>query len=135
MLLDFTAFASLLKSSFFLILAATISLVLRPTKSENLTFSEMVLEKVRRLCASDRTVTSELARDPTQHPLRIFHRLYRGHKCKKTDILSQKEAAHDAQDSLQRAYDCGRWGAAKPSTLFLKVSMDKHIDQEYSVTC
>lgn len=124
-LLEYTASASLLKHSVFFILAATAFLVLRAAKSENRTCSEMVPENVHRLCASDRTVTSELARDPTQHPLGIFHRLYRGQKCKKTTVSSQRESAHDAQDSLQRAYDCGRWGTAKPSTLFLKVSMDR----------
>ncbi|BCR89608.1 IQ calmodulin-binding motif protein [Aspergillus chevalieri] len=123
-LLEYTASASLLKHSVFFILAATAFLVLRAAKSENRTCSEMVPENVHRLCASDRTVTSELARDPTQHPLGIFHRLYRGQKCKKTTVSSQRESAHDAQDSLQRAYDCGRWGTAKPSTLFLKIYHD-----------
>lgn len=126
-LLDSTAPDSLFKSSAFLILAATVFLVLRPAKSENRTCSEMVPESVRRLCASDRTVTSELARDPSQHPLRIFQRLFRGQKCKKTSVSSQGESDHDAQDSLQRAYDCGRWGTAKPSTLFLKVSIQNKL--------
>lgn len=130
-LLDFTASTSLLKSSAFLILAATVFLVLRPAKSENRTCSEMVPESVRRLCASDRTVTSELARDPTQHPLRIFHRLFRGQKCKKTNAPAQEESDHGAQDSLQRAYDCGRWGSAKPSTLFLKVSIQNKLTRNY----
>lgn len=129
-LFNFTAPYSLLKSTAFLILAATVFLVLRPAKSKNRTCSEMVPENVRRLCASDRTVTSELARDPTQHPLRIFHRLFGGQKCRKTNSPAREKSDHDAQDSLQRAYACGRWGSARPSTLFLKVSIHRTTDQE-----
>lgn len=118
-------FDSLFTLSISLTLAATVLLVFRPFKSGNRTCCEMVPENVYRLCHCDRTVTSELARDPTQHPLKIFHRLYRGQNGKSKSVSRAKESAHNAQDSLKRAYECGRWENAKPSTLFLKVSVHK----------
>lgn len=101
--------------------AVLVAVLVRPSGSDNRVCSDMVPDNVYGLCHSDRTVTSELARDPTQTPLRTFHELYRGQKGRKGG-LTEKEAVGDAEDSLHRAHECGRWGDTKPSSLFLKVS-------------
>lgn len=102
-------------------LAVLVAVLVRPSESDNRVCCDMVPDNVYGLCHSERTVTSELARDPTQTPLRAFHGLYRGQKGKKSG-LAEKKAVQDADDSLRRAYECGRWGDTKPSPLFLKVS-------------
>lgn len=101
-------------------LAALVCLVLRPAESANRTCCEMLPEHVYDLCRSGRTVTSELARDPTQSPEDVFHNLYPGEKGRKSSERPEKSTTGD--DALQRAYECGRWGPTKPSNLFLKVS-------------
>ena len=97
-----------------------IFLVFRPLKSDNRTCCEMVPGIVYGLCHSDQTLTSELARDPTQCPLKTFHNLYHG--CTQKSDEKAAEPTGDAEDSLQKAYECGHWGDAKPSALFLQVS-------------
>lgn len=103
-------------------LAMVVCFVLRPKESVNRTVCKMVPEHVYDLCSDRRTVTSELARNPTESPEHVFRRLYQG-KTKHRDRKSVKEKLSvDQEDSLQRAYECGNWGPTKPSRLFLKVS-------------
>jgi hypothetical protein len=83
----------------------------------------MISDKVYRLCHQDKTVSSELAKDPSQSPAKLFHKLYHEHKLKEKPIETKK-STDDRQDDLQRAYECGNWGTAKPSNLFLKVGLD-----------
>lgn len=114
-----------LRFSLSISLATLICLVLRPVESDNRTCCEMVPEHVYEMCHNERTVTSELARDPTQSPENVFHHLYRGKRgSRKGGGKPDKLAADDA---LQRAYECGRWGPRKPSDLFLKVSQEPGI--------
>lgn len=95
--------------------------VFRPSKSDNRTCCEMIPGNVYGLCHSDKTLTSELARGPTQCPLKTFHKLYHGYKQKGNEKATL--SAGDAEDSLQKAYECGHWGNVKPSALFLQVGI------------
>lgn len=112
---------SLPKTLFIIFLFIVMCFIIRPSKSDNQTCCEMVPGHVYRLCHSDQTLTSELARDPAQCPLKTFHKLYHGHKHK--NDKPGTGLANGAEDSLQKAYDCGHWGDAKPSALFLQVSI------------
>ncbi|KAK9652275.1 hypothetical protein HCH54_002233 [Aspergillus fumigatus] len=83
----------------------------------------MISENVYRLCHHEKTVSSELARDPSQSPAKLFHKLYYDYKLKEK-LFETKQSTAARQDPLQRAYDCGNWGTAKPSNLFLKIYHD-----------
>lgn len=112
---------SLPETLFIIGLFIVIFLVSRPSQSDNRTRCEMVPGNVYGLCHSDRTLTSELAGDPTQCPLKTFQKLYHGYKYLKDESVT--EPTGDAKDSLQKAYECGHWGNAKPSALFLQVGI------------
>jgi hypothetical protein len=86
----------------------------------------MVSRKVYKMCQSP-TVTSELARDPSQCPQKVFHKLFESHH--RPHIHSREEESDadessewDALDELQKARACGNFGSAETSDLFLKVS-------------
>lgn len=95
--------------------------VVRLPTSDNYTRPSMPPDQVYRLCHGDKTVSSELARDPTQSPSDVFHRLY-----KRKGRASDGSQSLDA-DEAQRATECGNWGDIKPSNLFLKVSSDSDL--------
>lgn len=89
--------------------------------SDNYTRPSMLPDRVYRLCRGDKTVSSELARDPTQSPSDLFQRLY-----KRNGHAKDSPQSLDA-DEAQRATECGNWGDIKPSNLFLKVSSSSHV--------
>jgi hypothetical protein len=81
----------------------------------------MVSNDVYKSCLATDTVSLELAIDPKLAPGEAVKRLYtkgltpshgRSRACGGDDLSS---------DDLQRAYDCGKWGATRPSDLFLRV--------------
>ncbi|EAW14197.1 MmgE/PrpD family protein [Aspergillus clavatus NRRL 1] len=85
----------------------------------------MVPDQVYRLCHRDETVSSELAKDPSQSPAKVFHKLYHGHRLKdKVAAAKTRQATGDRHDGLQKAYECGKWGTTRPSQLFLKIYHD-----------
>lgn len=94
----------------------------------------MVTDKVYNWCQQSATVTSELAKDPSQCPLKIFKDLYEQHDLslhpkKSLDGVktSLDEVPPDQQkEQLQRAFACGNWGSSVPSELFLKVRKNYH---------
>ncbi|KAJ5667673.1 uncharacterized protein N7477_006243 [Penicillium maclennaniae] len=80
------------------------------------------------LCKQSQTVTSELARQPSQCPAAVFKKLYGNHH----HVLSisrdtfkglSAEEFHE-KNKLQRAHACGNWGSSEPSELFLHVYHD-----------
>lgn len=73
------------------------------------------------------TVTSELARDPSQCPQKVFHRLFEGHHLShKLDDVDDLEADKISQweqlGEVEKARACGNFGSTETSDLFLKVS-------------
>ncbi|KAF7157185.1 hypothetical protein CNMCM6106_002267 [Aspergillus hiratsukae] len=118
--------AAVLKFSgaiFSICLSSLVIWIARQPTSDNHTCCDMISDKVYRLCHHDKTVSSELAKDPRQPPAKLFHKLYHEHK-PKDKLVETKKSTDDRQDDLQRAYECGNWGTAKPSTLFLKIYHD-----------
>lgn len=78
----------------------------------------MVPWKVYRLCRSDTTVTSEIARDNTQDPTKVFNKLFESNQSDK----NAEDSVYKQKDVLQMAHECGKWGTSEPSTLFLQVN-------------
>lgn len=109
-------FETILKASgavlSFFFTSIAIWMVRQPT-SRNFARCSMLPDRVYRLCSGHKTVSSELAKDPTQAPSDIFHRLY--------SHPEQTGTKPVEADSLQKAAKCGNWGDNKPSDLFLKV--------------
>lgn len=87
----------------------------------------MATDKVYNWCQQSANVTSELAKDPSQCPLKIFKDLYEHHD----HTLHLKKPSHEdpsdqQKDQLQKALACGNWGSSVPSELFLKVRKIHH---------
>ncbi|KAJ5118207.1 hypothetical protein N7448_009921 [Penicillium atrosanguineum] len=79
------------------------------------------------LCKQSQTVTSELARQPSQCPATVFKKLYEKqyHVSKSKDGLTGLSAEEFLEkNELQRAHACGNWGSSEPSELFLQVYHD-----------
>ena len=98
--------------------------LLQPT-SEHQSVPEMVSQKVWDLCHADRTVSSELARDPTLAPSKVIKHLYSGDAGGHDEHEKVREPYATADD-LGKAYGCGKWGNTRPSELFLKVYAMSH---------
>lgn len=86
----------------------------------------MIPRKVYELCHQPETVTSELARDPSQCPTKLFHKLFEGHHLSslhkhESDSSSESASEYENLDDLQKARACGNFGSAEPSNLFLQV--------------
>ncbi|KZF19543.1 phospholipase D/nuclease [Xylona heveae TC161] len=86
--------------------------------------STMVSEKVYNLCRSDQSVSSELAKNPTQSVSHVVKHLY-GERAVSvaTENPMPKKLEPTAED-LQRAFECGKWGNSRPSELFLRIYHD-----------
>ncbi|KAJ5364906.1 uncharacterized protein N7496_010619 [Penicillium cataractarum] len=92
----------------------------------------MVTDKIYNWCKQSETVTSELAKDPSQCPGKIFKDLYETHdhtlQSKKSidgvNPSSYEVSSTQEKDELQKGLSCGNWGASAPSELFSKVYHD-----------
>lgn len=82
----------------------------------------MIPQQVYELCRSDKSISSELAKDPHKSPHKAIHRFYRERK-EQTIIAKTVKEVVDAKDDLQRACICGNWGSSRPSNLFLQVDL------------
>lgn len=95
-------------------------LLARPT-SVHWSCDDMFSEWTYELCRDGSNVTSELADDPETTPRDVIHRLFkpRNGLCGRC----QRGERHRGigQLDLQQAYLCGKWGANRPSDLFLQV--------------
>lgn len=83
----------------------------------------MISDKVYKLCHETKTVSSEMAEDPSAAPGDIYKKLY-GHY--EGSEFSAKERKHKeiTETDLKKAEDCGQWGPTKPSELFLQIFHD-----------
>ncbi|KAI9832247.1 MAG: hypothetical protein M1819_004425 [Sarea resinae] len=94
----------------------------------------MVSQKVYDLCRSDVTVSSELARDPTQSPASVVKRLYGDSAIS----IATENPFHNrkpvTEEDLQRAFECGKWGSTRPSELFLRAGYPIEMCRECSLT-
>jgi hypothetical protein len=89
----------------------------------------MATDRIYSRCNQTGTVTSELAKDPSQCPGKIFKDLYETHdhtlhpktSIDGVDSSSDEVSSAQQKEKLQKALSCGNWGASAPSELFLKV--------------
>ena len=86
----------------------------------------MVPRKVYNMCQG-RTVTSELALDPSQCPQKVFHKLFESHHASHTydgaeESDVDKASEWESLNELQKARACGNFGSVETSDLFLKVN-------------
>ncbi|KAK4125704.1 hypothetical protein N657DRAFT_568968 [Parathielavia appendiculata] len=98
--------------------------------------SNLISDRIIRLCASNESVSSLLARDPNLAPGDAWDRLYGERALKVADKDAQKnlddylngskvtEPESFGEDELEKAARCGKWGPTRPSALFLKIYHD-----------
>ncbi|CAF3434552.1 unnamed protein product [Fusarium graminearum] len=90
----------------------------------------MVSPYVYDLCQATETVTSELAKDPSQSPGDIVKKLYGQHEHALHHNASTQKTTpppsppNEAIETIQKALDCGHWGSTIPSQLFLQAFAD-----------
>ncbi|CAM6118643.1 unnamed protein product [Calypogeia fissa] len=83
----------------------------------------MVSEHVLKLCRATETVSSVLAKNPTEAPGDVVKRLY-GHLKKDLHYNPDEHRPAPSDQELEMALKCGRWGASQPSPLFLQAFAD-----------
>jgi phosphatidylserine/phosphatidylglycerophosphate/cardiolipin synthase-like enzyme len=83
----------------------------------------MVSENVVKLCQATETVSSVLAKSPTEAPGDVVKRLY-GHHKKDLSYDPEKNRPAPSAHELEIALKCGRWGPSQPSPLFLQAYAD-----------
>ena len=88
----------------------------------------MVTSKIYRLCNQPRTVTTELAAEPSQTPSAILKKLYEHHGLphphqndESHELSAEELVEFEKKDAVQKALASGNWGSAQPSELFLQV--------------
>ncbi|CEI67784.1 hypothetical protein FVEN_g9589 [Fusarium venenatum] len=90
----------------------------------------MVSQNVIDLCQATETVSSVLAKDPSQSPGDIVKKLYGHHEHGlHHNESTQKHTPppsppNEAIDAAERAFQCGHWGSTVPSQLFLQAFAD-----------
>lgn len=87
----------------------------------------MVSQKVFDLCQGSKTVSSEIARDPTLSPGQVIKHLY-GEDIAGHDELGHFKSHAASPEDLEKAFRCGKWGNTRPSELFLKVSLSSRLE-------
>ena len=80
----------------------------------------MIPPKIYELCRSDKSVTSEVAKNPSEAPAKAAKRLF-GHDFLEDVAGERMKESKDDANALQQAFECGNWGPTRPSDLFLQV--------------
>lgn len=83
----------------------------------------MVSEHVFQLCQATETVSSVLAKNPTEAPGDVAKKLY-GHHKKDLHHNPDTSRTTTSPEELEKAFKCGRWGPTRPSPLFLQAFSD-----------
>lgn len=98
----------------------------RSTEVADCACCTMISDAVYELCSRPESVSSELAKNPTEAPYKIAKQLY-GSVAQDTPAKAAENPGEYTQLDLDRAYDCGQWGPSRPSNLFLKACSVKTI--------
>lgn len=83
----------------------------------------MIPQKVYDLCQSGKSVSAELAKNPGEAPGKAAKRLF-GVSIEEDVLGERQRRPTEATDDLQHAFECGNWGATRPSDLFLRIYHD-----------
>ena len=81
-------------------------------------------DKIYSYCTAARSVSSELALDPTKSVKHISEELYGGQYPAVVQLPQTHEREPATKEELQRVRACGNWGNAEPSELFLQCFHD-----------
>jgi len=81
----------------------------------------MVSDRVYELCHEVRTVSSEMAKNPTAAPGNVYRSLYNHLEGDKSTEDERDHKKEISKPDLKRAEECGQWGPTRPSVLFLQV--------------
>ncbi|KAM0438589.1 hypothetical protein ACHAPT_001341 [Fusarium lateritium] len=84
----------------------------------------MISKRVLHLCQAHETVSSVLAKDPSQAPGDVIKRLYGQEDARRHADASDTDDPEASANPLELALKCGRWGPTEPSTLFLQAFAD-----------
>lgn len=80
----------------------------------------MIPPKVAQLCRSGKSVSEELAKNPSEAPSKAAKRLFGVHL--EEELTGERlKDPKEAPDDLEQAFECGKWGETRPSELFLRV--------------
>ena len=82
----------------------------------------MPSDNVVRLCATQETITSELAKDPSAPVSKVVEGLRKEWQ-RALNKAGKKNEPGDEKEFLERAVQCGKF-PGRPSDLFLKVSTE-----------
>ncbi|KAF2714268.1 hypothetical protein K504DRAFT_473363 [Pleomassaria siparia CBS 279.74] len=83
-----------------------------------------ISDKTYKYCTAPRSVSSEVAKDPTKSPGHFQEKLYGGNHPAITGLPPINERKPASKEDLVRARECGNWGNAEPSELFLQCFHD-----------
>lgn len=81
-------------------------------------------DKVYDFCRSEKSVSSEYAKDPSKPPKHFAAELYNVESPSVIDQQAPHERKLATAEDLERAHACGHWGNAQPSELFLRIFHD-----------
>ena len=84
----------------------------------------MVSDHAVKLCQETSTVSSELAKNPSEAPIDIIKRLYGHHKPTTSHDASGVDRPVATPVDLERVLQCGKWGPQQPSEFFLRIVHD-----------
>lgn len=83
-----------------------------------------ISDRVYKWCTSAETVSAALAKDPTLAPGKAAEKLYGSEGISVSEKKPPKHREVATQEDLQRAFECGKFGATRPSELFLRMFHD-----------
>ncbi|KAF2200692.1 IQ calmodulin-binding motif protein [Delitschia confertaspora ATCC 74209] len=86
--------------------------------------AQIISDTAFRCCTNTRSITSELAKDPSKSPGHYAHKLFGGEHIAATAHSSHHHQEAASKEDLNRARQCGNWGDNEPSELFLQCYHD-----------
>ena len=89
-----------------------------------------ISDKLYNFCRAGESVSSVLARDPSVTPGEIAKKLYHPDNVSINEGKPPSHRTPATDNDLRRAYECGKFGATKPSELFLRVFHDSLLPLE-----
>lgn len=93
--------------------------------------STQISQRVVNLCRSSTSVSSRLAQNSSLSPSTVIKELF--NHSGGDEGFNDSDGHFDGTDALETAYHCGKWGATRPSDLFLRASL-LHLDHGHCLS-
>lgn len=99
-----------------------------PPLTPQVSIAAMIPPRVYEICRNGISVSSELAKNPTEAPSIICERIFPVNGKAKPATngaghIDTKSNSAGEKSELEAASNCGNWGSSKPSQLFLQVNL------------